>query len=262
MEREKIRKFRYELIFLAAAFITAIFFTWALFTNEHEIRALCQSDLKGIMLSAVFLFIAVVVLASWAIRKIMYDQRIYAKELEARGRKMRELAITDGLTKVYNHRYFEHQLEKEWERHLRFGHALSCVMIDVDNFKQINDKYGHRGGDAVLLGLANLLRKNMREVDILSRYGGEEFTLILPEKPDRPQGLKAIMEKLCQKVQETGFFFEENEIKITVSLGGALVPNPKINSPEKLVHFADKAMYRAKDHGKNASMVFGERDCC
>jgi diguanylate cyclase (GGDEF)-like protein len=258
----KFYKFRYELIFLGAALAAAIFLTWVLLTHDNEMRALCQHDFEGVMFTAIFLFIAVIIFASWAVKKISYEQEVHAGELEARNNKLREFAITDGLTKVFNHRYFEHKLEKEWERFLRFKHALACVMIDIDNFKQVNDKFGHRGGDTVLRGIADLLRKNLREVDIISRYGGEEFTLLLFEKPSHTAGLKKTMEKIRKEVETAEFIFENKKIKVTVSLGGALVPNPKIHSPEKLVHFADKAMYHAKTNGKNNSAVFGEKGCC
>ena len=262
MEKENLRKFRYELIFLIAATVTAFFLVWVLLTHDDEMRALCQHDFHNVMLAAIFLFVAVVGLAGWAIQKIGKDQIIHARELEARNRKMREFAITDGLTKVFNHRYFEHKLEKEWERFERFHHVLACVMIDIDNFKSVNDNFGHRGSDVVLRGIADLLRENLREVDIISRYGGEEFTLLLFERPSNSVGLKKIMEKIRQSIEEKEFSFDRKKTKVTASLGGSLVPNSKIYSPEKLVHFADKAMYHAKIHGKNNCAVFGEQGCC
>lgn len=258
MKENKLYKFRYELIFLGAASIAALFLVWVLLAHDNEMRALCQHDFESVMLTAVLLFLSVIIFAVWAVRRISREQTLHAQELEKRNKKLREFAITDGLTKVFNHRYFEHKLEKEWERFLRFKHALACVMLDIDNFKQINDKYGHRGGDAVLRGVANLLRENLREVDIVSRYGGEEFSILLFERPNHIGGLKKTMEKIRKVIEEHEFHFEHHRIRITASLGGALVPHDHIKSPEKLLHFADKAMYHAKTHGKNGSAVFGE----
>lgn len=258
MEIKLSRKFRIELIFLIVAIMAAAALVWTLVAHGQEMIKLCQYDFSGVITSAIFLFVGMVILAGWAIHKIGREQAIYARELEIRNEKMRDLAVTDGLTKVYNHRYFEHRLEKEWERFERFHHPLACVMIDVDNFKQINDKFGHRGGDMVLRGVADMLRENLREVDIISRYGGEEFTILLFERPSHIHGLKLTMEKIRKKIEKKRFLINKSPVKITASLGGALVPNTKIKSPDELVQFADQAMYLAKERGKNRSAVFSE----
>ncbi|MFH0776392.1 MAG: GGDEF domain-containing protein [Patescibacteria group bacterium] len=253
---------RYRLGFWLSIVI-GVFVVGLLFWHLDEMR-----DLNGGGAMAWFIYLIVVLLlgslalAAWAVRKIITNQLIYTRELEARTQKMRELATIDGLTKVYNHRYFEHKLEKEWERFERFSHALACVMIDIDNFKAINDTFGHRGGDMILRGVADLLRENLREIDIISRYGGEEFTVIFFEKPNTVSGLKKMMEKMRLGIANKKFELSGRQVQITASLGGALVPNPKIVSPQQLVHFADKAMYRAKKGGKNRSEVFETDDCC
>ncbi|MFH1545820.1 MAG: GGDEF domain-containing protein [Patescibacteria group bacterium] len=252
----------YRIGFWVSIFVGALVVA-LLVDHLYDMKGICGvSHFDAFMYGVIFLLVASMFLAGWAVRKILQNQIIFNRELESRNRKMRELAITDGLTKVYNHRFFENKLKSEWLRMQRFHHSLACVMLDIDNFKPINDNFGHRGGDAVLRRVAGLLRENLREVDIISRYGGEEFTIILLEEPNTVRGLKKIMEKLRRGIEKEKFDFEGHKIKITASLGGALAPDPKIDSPEKLVHFADKAMYHAKTHGKNASYVFGEEECC
>lgn len=252
---------RYRISFWASSFVGAIVAV-LLISHLQEMRLVCAEEMSGFIYFVAVLLVSSLLVAVWAVRKIIVNHGIYSRELEARTRKMRELAMVDGLTKAYNHRYFEHQLEKEWERFQRYQHALACVMIDIDNFKSVNDTFGHRGGDIVLRGLADLLRENLRDVDIISRYGGEEFTIIFFEKPNTISGLSKMMEKLRRRIAAKKFDLGDQKIQITASLGGALVPNPKIISPEQLVHFADQAMYSAKKSGKNAIAIFGQEDCC
>jgi diguanylate cyclase (GGDEF)-like protein len=256
-----LRNLRYRVLFWISV-VLGIFIVGLLFFHLEETRLSCGNNHNNFIYLIAFLLVAAITLSSWAVHKIIVNQKVYSCELEARTNKMRELAVIDGLTKVYNHRYFEHKLEKEWERFERYRHSLSCIMIDIDNFKSINDTFGHRSGDIVLRGIADLLRESLRDIDIISRYGGEEFTIICFEKPNTTDGLKRIMEKIRKKIAAEKFNLGEQKIQITASLGGAMVPNSKIISPEQLVHFADKAMYSSKKNGKNASKVFEEKDCC
>ena len=244
---------------LLAIFVIVL---WLLL-HLREMQTECNDhDFSYSIYGIIFLFLAISFFGIWAVNKIIRDQVIYSRNLEVRTQKMRELAITDGLTKIFNHRYFEHKLEKEWERFERFKHSLACVIVDIDDFKKINDTFGHRAGDLVLRGVAELLRESLREVDIVSRYGGEEFAILLFEKPNSPIGLKKTMEKIRKKIEKQEFIFDGQKIRVTASFGGALVPDPKIPTPDQLVHFADRAMYFSKKNGKNQVAVFGEQDCC
>jgi diguanylate cyclase (GGDEF)-like protein len=256
------KAFWYRVGFWASIAVTVLVIG-LLFWHLDEMNEICGGqNMANIIYLIVFLLAGSLIAAAWAVRKIVTNQIIYNRELRARTEKMRELAMIDGLTKVFNHRYFEHKLEKEWERFERFQHSLSCVMLDIDNFKSINDTFGHRAGDKVLHGLAELLRENLREIDIISRYGGEEFTIIFFEKPNTIEGLKKMMEKIRGEIAAHQFDLGDRKIQITVSLGGALVPNPQIIAPDQLVHFADRAMYHSKKNGKNRVSVFGDEDCC
>ena len=253
-------KYRVSFAFVFLV-IFALVFSW--FDHFRKMQMVCDGhDFSLFAAGTIVFFLAISLFAAWTVNKIIRDQNIYAENLEVRTQKMRELAIIDGLTKVYNHRYFEHKLEKEWERFERFQHALACVMIDIDDFKKVNDCFGHRAGDVILRGVADLLRANLREVDVISRYGGEEFVILLLEKPSHLIGLRQTMEKIRMEIATQEFIFDGQKIRVTASFGGAMLPNSKIISPDSLVNFADKAMYRSKKNGKNCVSVFDERDCC
>ncbi len=158
-------------------------------------------------------------------------------------------AITDGLTDIYNYRYFSYQLEREIKRSKRHWYKTSLIMIDLDNFKLYNDTYGHPAGDEVLRNLSDMLKSTTRTSDIVARYGGEEFVLILPETP------KSAAVKLAEKIRAT---VEEEMVsrgiasggQVTVSIGIASYPDDAQNG-EDLVQRADEQLYRAKQGGKN-----------
>lgn len=186
-----------------------------------------------------------------------------------------ELAITDPLTGLYNRRYFFSQAKMEFERARRYQGPLSIIMLDIDDFKRINDTYGHLIGDQVLQSLAKLCRENVREIDVVGRYGGEEFVILLPETPlviSQPvnstptsvseetminSGAVSAAERLRQIVAQTPIQTEKATIQITISLGVAEY-QPDISSPEMLLDHADKALYQAKQAGKNRVAIFGK----
>ncbi len=160
------------------------------------------------------------------------------------------LAITDGLTKLYNSRYFYTALQKELERSKRYGHSFSIIIFDIDDFKKYNDKYGHIAGDQLLQELARLTIKNCRNIDIIARYGGEEFVIILPET--KYNGAIKIAERLRKEIKKHSFTInkDEKKCKITISLGIAMYPKDADNIKD-LIKAADKALYKAKQAGKD-----------
>jgi len=160
------------------------------------------------------------------------------------------LAITDGLTQVYNHRYFQMRLEDELRRGRRYNLAVSLMLADADNFKSINDHYGHATGDKVLRELAALLRRSVRETEIVARYGGEEFALILPQT-GAEQALVAA-ERVRANVGAATFQAADGQpIHLTVSIGIATFPTHGATRA-KLIEQADGALYAAKRRGRNA----------
>ncbi|MFC1657672.1 diguanylate cyclase [Candidatus Moduliflexota bacterium] len=163
--------------------------------------------------------------------------------------RTKQLSITDGLTKVYNHRYFQEQLRREYARSGRHGTSLSLAMLDIDHFKRFNDTYGHQQGDIVLRELARLLQSQIRSVDLLARYGGEEFAVIMPETEDAV--CLKVAERLRTMVKGHAIPGQDRALKVTVSMGLATVPRPDIASPAELISAADQALYRAKENGRN-----------
>ncbi len=177
------------------------------------------------------------------------NAQIFEKTLREKER-LGEMAIRDQLTTLYNHNFFYNRLEEEFERAVRYNVSLSVLMMDIDNFKKINDSYGHRMGDVVLKEIARVIKKMVRKSDILARYGGEEFALILPHT-----GLKGALEEAerIRKVVESHSYAGvglEHE-RITVSIGAASYPKEGVTNSGDLVNFADNALYIAKSEGKN-----------
>ena len=168
--------------------------------------------------------------------------------------KMEELTITDELTGVYNYRYFAEKLREEQRRASRYNLPLSLIMLDIDWFKKFNDTYGHEIGNIVLKGITSVVKKCIRDVDILCRYGGEEFVVILPQTPQIE--VTPIGERIRQQIYETSFGGGDNipQLKVTVSVGISSFPeNGKPH--EELLSITDNALYRAKGSGKNKVCV-------
>jgi diguanylate cyclase (GGDEF)-like protein len=166
---------------------------------------------------------------------------------------MKVMAVTDGLTGLYNHREFYQSLRRELERARRYRHTLSLLMIDVDDFKQFNDRFGHPAGDFALRKIGDLLRKCARATDIVARYGGEEFAVILPEST--PGGALMVAERVKSEV--AGHNFIDNAsipVHLTVSIGIYSSDSGDV-SEDQMVSLADEASYVAKKSGKNQVVV-------
>jgi len=161
------------------------------------------------------------------------------------------LALTDPLTQTHNRRALMERLTSELERARRYALHLSVLMVDLDHFKAINDSYGHVVGDEVLRGVSRVLQREARAVDVVARFGGEEFLVVLPETGE--EGAVALAERIRARVEETPPVTggEYGWLRVTVSIGVATVPSPRVNSPEELIAVADEALYRAKAQGRN-----------
>lgn len=154
----------------------------------------------------------------------------------------------DGLTQVYNKRYFLERLESELSRARRYQRELSLIMVDIDHFKQVNDTYGHLAGDAILKQLCQVVHARIRREDMLCRYGGEEFAILLPEI-DKEHALLAA-EKIRILVEETSFTFEATDIPVTISLGVYAAIEESLSSDD-FIKKADERLYQAKHSGRN-----------
>ena len=166
--------------------------------------------------------------------------------------KNRLLSITDGLTKVYNHRHFFEVLENEWLRYQRYKTPLALLMVDVDHFKNINDVYGHQLGDVVLAGIAKAVVVNTRELDTVARYGGEEFAVILPQSG--VEQAEIVAEKLRQEVERHHFHEQLKPKEITISIG-IDAASSEMNTISDLIASADAALYSAKEQGRNRVVI-------
>jgi two-component system cell cycle response regulator len=163
--------------------------------------------------------------------------------------QMRHLAETDPLTNCFNRRALMEKLEQEMDRAARYATMLTGMMIDIDNFKQINDTHGHLVGDRVLKQLANLLKREQRSVDVVARYGGEEFVVLLPETTSTES--RNFAERILRRVATHDFGEPGKPVRVTISVGIASYPDERVTDGESLLRLADSHLYRAKSDGRN-----------
>jgi len=167
--------------------------------------------------------------------------------------KIEELAITDGLTGLFVRRYFLQRLYEETERSLRHKLKISFLMIDIDHFKQCNDKYGHLTGDVVLREVADKVSGCVREIDLVARYGGEEFCVLLPDTDK--DAARDVAERIRQNIEQSEFSAYDEVLRVNVSIGVADFPHDS-NNPSELIDKADQALYQAKQQGRNRVCLF------
>lgn len=169
--------------------------------------------------------------------------------------EIERMAVTDGLTGLFNHRKFQERLSEEFNRMHRFAKPLSFLLVDIDFFKKVNDTRGHPAGDEVLRGVAAIIRDTMRNVDTAARYGGEEFAAILPETDH--EGAQKMADRLRNAIAGKVFTIDRKELRVTVSIGAATAPNDAGNK-EELIEKADQALYHAKRNGRNRCVLWSE----
>jgi diguanylate cyclase (GGDEF)-like protein len=189
--------------------------------------------------------------------------RVYCKPLPDGGRmlvftdvtdlvhladQLRIQATVDGMTGVFNRRHFLALAEIEWSRYQRHRRPMSLIGLDIDRFKSINDDFGHHAGDQVIVQVADICRKQKRKSDIVARFGGEEFLILLPET--KLQAAQYVAERLRRKVETSAFYVASNAIRATISIGVSEA-NPSMDTVFDLIKLADRALYMAKDSGRN-----------
>ena len=187
-------------------------------------------------------------------RELLEQLKRANEELQEANLYLQEMAVKDGLTSLYNHRYFQEALAQEFARSKRYAKQCSVIFIDVDNFKMYNDTHGHPEGDQLLRTLSGLMMTHLRNTDLAARYGGEEFVLLLPETGK--ESAIRIAEELRAKVEEQPFHGRETQPlgRVTISVGVASYPEDGLDAPAVLA-YADQLLYKAKHAGKN--MVVG-----
>lgn len=187
-------------------------------------------------------------------RELYMELEVTNRELQSANRQMQELLVVDEKTGLANFREFQRRLREEWLRAERYRTPLSLIMLDLDDFKAINDTWGHPAGDLVLREFATLVAGGARATDLAARYGGEEFGMILPHTEG--DLARRVAERIRSAVEDFAFLEAEGPVRLTVSAGVATWPvDPHVESVEDLVAAADRALYRAKQAGKNRVMI-------
>jgi two-component system, cell cycle response regulator len=174
-------------------------------------------------------------------------------ELSKKNALLEELVKKDSLTNLYNHRFFHERLSEEFKRSVRCEEPLGCIVCDIDFFKNINDSYGHQAGDEILKALSAVFRDVLRDIDIVCRYGGEEFACILPQTEIREAA--TLGEHLRRSIEAQVFPVHGGSISVTISIGVSALPANNASTFLELIRFADEALYAAKQSGRNRVIV-------
>ncbi len=194
------------------------------------------------------------IFAALRVKAVHADLRSRNQQLETMLHSVEAMAVTDSLTGLYNRRRFSDVLKREFAVTRRYRNTLSCLLIDLDHFKQINDRFGHDAGDQVLKEVARRIAGSLREVDLAARYGGEEFAVLLPHTSKKDA--KTVAERLLNNLRKQEFTFGRELVKITASIGCAGNTDVASGQAEDLVKAADVALYEAKNSGRNAVVLF------
>ncbi|MGR3318864.1 MAG: GGDEF domain-containing response regulator [Candidatus Anammoxibacter sp.] len=193
-------------------------------------------DNKQALLSTICNSACIILESSWLYNKLY--------------KNVKNLTITDSLTNIYNHKYIIGLVNQEFSRAKRYNHNISIIMFDIDYFKKVNDTFGHQTGDVVLREIAAIIKDSIRKSDVVGRYGGEEFTILLPETDTEDAMLFA--ERLRKRVEDFDFFNPADPLKITASMGVATYPMNPADNATSFIRCADKALYAAKESGRNS----------
>lgn len=223
-----------------------------LITQGHISPKWLKSEMQQEWQAYSYLFfasLAMFMVFGYALGKLADKIALQRAELEKLNLVLENQSITDDLTGLYNHRHILLLTDKEIERAKRYGRQLSGIMIDSDDFKSINDLYGHLTGDSVLRQLAEVLKRSVRNVDIVGRFGGDEFVVLLPEASN--DAARAVAERILQSVRQYPFKTARDYVSMTVTLGVFSTQGGKDLDRSIFLDRIDRAMFRAKEEGKN-----------
>jgi len=187
--------------------------------------------------------------------RVHYRLKVLQDELRDANKRLESLADTDGLTGLYNRRYFDGLLSRELQRTARYKTPLGLALLDIDHFKSVNDTFGHPTGDAVLRNVSNLVISSVRVTDCAARYGGEEIAIVFTQTT--AQGVTEVTERLRQRLESFRHQFEGQEVQCTASFGVAVCDGrAETPSAQELIGRADRALYRAKHTGRNRMILW------
>ncbi|MDM7861682.1 diguanylate cyclase [Alteromonas sp. ASW11-36] len=180
------------------------------------------------------------------------DQALGQINIERLNGELEEMSRIDGLTRLFNRRYWQETFEREFKRAKRYDETCTVLMLDIDHFKKVNDTYGHQAGDKVIQALADVIRDTIRETDSAGRYGGEEFAILLPDTDAASVGYVA--ERLRKAAEKKQVKHEDHKIDFTISVGAAQYHERHQTALAWLEH-ADQALYQAKENGRNQAVI-------
>lgn len=242
-------------VIIIAYLFTFIAFYYATGLTQTDQAILLSNRVNGMTAIALGIYLSITLwktnVSNILQRRFIVNQQ---QELAEKNRELEHLAFYDSMTSLYNRRRFEELLENEISLIRRYGHKSCICILDVDHFKEINDNYGHPFGDMVIKQIASILKENIRETDTVSRWGGEEFLILLPHT-SLSDG-RIVAEKLRQIIEDKILIIKEREIQITASLGVAKLRGDNNDSLELAYKDADEALYMAKESGRNCVESF------
>lgn len=228
-----------------------------IFTPTSSFLAETTTEIVTVVMLASFilasLFSILMLSITGLTSQIKSEVKLRTQELEDLNRRLELLSNKDGLTDLFNRRFFEHALQDEFERSRRYKITFTLVMFDIDNFKEINDRYGHPCGDKVIQSIADYLIKTSRSSDVPARIGGEEFALILPRQSE--DHVMEIVERIRIDISNIEVKHDESTVQFTCSFG-IVIFDENVKDTDMLIKMADQAMYKAKETGKNRTEIF------
>lgn len=205
----------------------------------------------------VYLVLSIVAVGAFSLMgyflgKLKDDAEMETSRVRDTNVQLSELASTDGLTGLFNTRYIHERLDVEIEN--AFRSPLTCLLVDIDHFKKINDNYGHPFGDEVLVTVSSLLKNAVRGADAVGRLGGEEFLVLLPHTPG--DSALNVAERIRFGVESQPFVYQEKSVNVTVSVGVVSYPSPALQTKEDMMKAVDQALYAAKKGGRNRIVIW------
>lgn len=237
-------------IIIIAYLVAFIAFYYAIGLTQMDQDILLSNRVKGITAIGIGIGLSLIL---WKQNFSDISQKGFIKnqqlELEEKNRELEYLAFYDPMTNLYNRRRFEESLNDEITMIRRYGHESCMIILDIDHFKKVNDNYGHPVGDMVIMQIASILKENERDTDVVSRWGGEEFLILLPHTSISEGGF--IAEKLRKMIEDKNMVINDREVQITASFGVAGLSGDKNDSLELAYKDVDQALYLAKERGRN-----------